>query len=253
MIMQRVYRRPCILLAGGEGKRMGSDIPKQYINVLGRTVIGRTIQTIKKWDSLDSVVIVADESYREQLDKIVPASISTTEYAFLGYVDPGTSRQLSIKNAMLYLKEYMTEDAVVMIHDAVRPEVSRTLFERCDAAIGKGDGVMPYLEMKDTVYMCDAEKHITGNIERSRLVAGQTPEFFNYYKYLAALEQLSDDELMNVCGSTQVAVDAGMNIYLVSGEESNFKITTKEDLQRFKKAIEERLLSYDGVGSAPGK
>ncbi|MBR0119688.1 MAG: 2-C-methyl-D-erythritol 4-phosphate cytidylyltransferase [Eubacterium sp.] len=284
-----LYRRPCILLAGGEGKRMGSETPKQYIDVLGRTIIGRTLQTIQRWSSLDSFVIVADESYRELLDKQVPGSISVAEYAFLGYVLPGASRQLSIKNAMEAIQDHMAEDAVVMVHDAVRPEVSRELFDRCDAMIGVGDGVMPYLEMKDTIYKCqdirsevdrqdgiilqdnintkeatDKEttteeatnpiaKRLVGNIDRNTIVAGQTPEFYDYWKYLAAFQKTSDSDLARIQGSTQLAVEAGMDIRLVPGEESNFKITTKEDLVRYKKVIEERLLSYEGVGSTPNK
>ena len=284
-----LYRHLCILLAGGEGKRMGSETPKQYIDVLGRTIIGRTLQTIQRWSSLDSFVIVADESYRELLDKQVPGSISVAEYVFLGYVSPGVSRQLSIKNAMEVIQDHMAKDAVVMVHDAVRPEVSRELFDRCDAMIGAGDGVMPYLEMKDTIYKCqdirlevdrqdriilqdnintkeatDKEtttekatnpvaKRLVGNIDRNTIVAGQTPEFYNYWKYLAAFQKKSDSDLARIQGSTQLAVETGMDIRLVPGEESNFKITTKEDLVRYKKVIEERLLSYEGVGSTPNK
>ena len=163
----------------------------------------------------------------------------------MGFAEPGQNRQLSIYNALRALEDYMDKDAIIMIHDGVRPCLSAELIDRCDNAMnhcnsakGCNDGVMPYLEVKDTVYVKDTDGNISGMLDRGSLAAGQTPEFFDYWKYLKANEDLSEDEMMLIHGSTEPAVKAGMKITMVPGEESNFKITTPEDLERFKQIVE---------------
>lgn len=235
------YKRTCILLSGGVGARMGASTPKQYIQVKEKPIIEYTLQTVSAWKSMDSLIIVADKDWHSYLEKLVLSVLNENEhfFQFLGFAEPGKNRQLSIFNAMNMLRDYLSEDAIVMIHDGVRPCLSTSLLERCDTELDKGscDGVMPYLEVKDTIYLKDIEDKISGMLDREALVAGQTPEFFDYWKYLKANEILSDDEMMTIHGSTEPAVKAGMKITLVPGDEGNFKITTPEDLEKFQALV----------------
>lgn len=250
------YRKTCILLSGGVGARLGASTPKQYIEVNGKSILEYTLNAVKAWKNMDSLIIVADRQWwvyiedmvrRVFLDKIkeTDAYIQLSEnFEFLGFAEPGKNRQLSIYNALLAIKDYVSPTATVMIHDGVRPCLSSELIERCDAAMnlrnldqGSSDGVMPYLEVKDTVYVKDADGHISGMLDRGSLAAGQTPEFFDYGKYLKANEDLSEEEMLLIHGSTEPAVKAGMKIALVHGDEGNFKITTPEDLERFSQRL----------------
>lgn len=250
------YRKTCILLSGGVGARLGASTPKQYIEVNGKSILEYTLNAVKAWKTMDSLIIVADKQWwvyiedmvrRVFLDKIkeTDAYIQLSEnFEFLGFAEPGKNRQLSIYNALLAIKDYMGKDAVVMIHDGVRPCLSAELIDRCDDAMnhrnmvqGCSDGVMPYLEVKDTVYVKDADGNISGMLDRGSLAAGQTPEFFDYGKYLKANEDLSEEEMLLIHGSTEPAVKAGMKIALVPGDEGNFKITTPEDLERFSQRL----------------
>ena len=251
------YRKTCILLSGGVGARLGASTPKQYIEVHGQPILEYTLNAIKAWKAMDSLIIVADRHWWESIDDIVRRvfseelselgikSRSCESFRFLGFAEPGQNRQLSIYNALRALEDYMDKDAIIMIHDGVRPCLSAELIDRCDNAMnhcnsakGCNDGVMPYLEVKDTVYVKDTDGNISGMLDRGSLAAGQTPEFFDYWKYLKANEDLSEDEMMLIHGSTEPAVKAGMKITMVPGEESNFKITTPEDLERFKQIVE---------------
>ena len=250
------YRKTCILLSGGVGARIGASTPKQYIEVHGKPILEYTLKEVKAWKAMDSLIIVADRQWWEYIDDMVRRVFSEElselgiqsrpyeNFGFLGFAEPGKNRQLSIYNALRAIRDYMGKDAVVMIHDGVRPCLSAELIDRCDSALnhcnlvqGCSNGVMPYLEVKDTVYVKDAEGHISGMLDRGSLAAGQTPEFFDYWKYLKANEDLSEDEMMLIHGSTEPAVKAAMKIALVLGDESNFKITTPEDLQRFKQML----------------
>ena len=214
---------------------MGSDIPKQYIKVCGMTIFEHTLQSVLKWDGMDSLIVVADPAYHEEVGTIIRENISS-EISFLGFSSPGENRQGSIINALNDLAPYADCDTVIMIHDAVRPLVSKELLDECDRKLKDADGVMPYLPMKDTVYVSRGsgkDLMIDRNIDRDTVVAGQTPEFFRYEKYKKCCDVLSERELGLIHGSTEPAVTGGLKIALVSGDEWNFKITTKKDLERF--------------------
>ena len=246
MDFNKMHSRTCIILSGGVGVRLGASTPKQYIEVNRKSILEYTLNAIMTWESMDSLIIVADKAWHEYVRDIVykvlgsKDSINFQNISFLGFAEPGKNRQLSIYNALKMVKDYMSTDARVMIHDGVRPCLSSELIERCNATFENSldvDGVMPYLEVKDTVYLKNSEGNISGMLDRSSLVAGQTPEFFDYWKYLKANEALSDDEMLVVHGSTEPAVKANMKIALVQGDEDNFKITTPQDLERFKTKV----------------
>jgi len=227
------YRKTCILLSGGVGMRMNIDIPKQYIEVEGCPIIEYTLRRIISWNAMDSLIIVADKQWYDCLNGIVSRVLCNSSIIFFGYVEPGVNRQYSVINALQYIKTYEADDAVVMVHDAVRPMVSDELLSRCDGVLAGCEGVMPVLQVKDTVYRSADGIHIAGNLDRSTIFAGQTPEFFGYWKYLKANEALSEEDILKVNGSSEPAVTSGMDMRMVRGEESNYKITTIEDLERF--------------------
>ena len=87
--------------------------------------------------------------------------------------------------------------------------------------------------MKDTVYFSEEGKTIDALINRSKIYAGQAPEAFQLGKYYKATVELLPVEIFNINGSTEVAIKAGMDVVMIPGDERNFKITTKADLERF--------------------
>lgn len=242
-------RRCLILLSGGTGSRMGSEVPKQYIEVKGKTILEYTLQAMSAWKEMDSVVIVAAPEYRNMIADVVESGLGgmtgadadkTTGVDFLGFADPGENRQLSIRNALSSISDRMVDDAWVMIHDAARPLVPPDMLERMENARADFDGVMPYLTMKDTVYESLDGVHISSNLNRDTIVAGQTPEYFAYWKYKDAVDALNAEEILAVHGTTEPAVAAGMNIAMVPGDETNLKITTPDDLRIFEGIIGKR-------------
>ena len=94
------------------------------------------------------------------------------------------------------------------------------------------DGAMPALPVKDTMYIQQNGK-VKALIDRNSLIAGQAPEAFKYAKYVLANEILLPDKILDIKGSTEPAFMAGMNITVAEGDERNYKITTKEDLDRY--------------------
>ncbi len=232
-----------ILLSGGTGTRVGGDIPKQYVEVSGRMILSYTLEALLNWERMECLVVVAHADWRDAVRSAFSSVQNNTGFSddFLLFSDPGKTRQLSILSGLHALKERMRDDGIVMIHDAARPELSAKLIrDLSDACESKdADGAMPYLPVKDTVYYSSDGKVLSENLDRGRLFAGQTPEFFSFGKYLAANEALSEEEILAINGSSEPAVSAGMKIVLVPGDERNAKITTKEDMERFRRSKEE--------------
>ena len=121
----------------------------------------------------------------------------------------------------------------MLIHDAARPLLSSEMVSDCFDAIEGHDGVIPVLPMKDTVYFSEHGEKIDALLNRNKIYAGQAPEAFQLGKYYRATVELLPGEIFNINGSTEVAIRAGMDVVMIPGDEKNFKITTRADLERF--------------------
>lgn len=222
-----------IILSGGVGSRTGLEIPKQYYRIGEKPIIQYVLETMEKHNMIDGYVVVAAETWQPFVAEIIGKSSK-----FLRFAEPGKNRQLSIYSGLLALKEVAEEEDLVLVQDAARANTSRELIDRCLKLEAKADGAMPVLPMKDTVYLSRDGKSVDELLVREQIFAGQAPETFRFGKYLKANEVLLPEAIMLINGSTEPAIKAGMKINLIEGEESNFKITTQADLERFCEIIE---------------
>jgi 2-C-methyl-D-erythritol 4-phosphate cytidylyltransferase len=222
-----------LILSGGTGTRVGGEIPKQYIEVNNQMLIEYCMDTLINHPGIDAIQIVAEEQWQPVLMERFQVNGYSTD-KLRGFSRPGSSRQSSILNGLRDIKDYAPEDSYVLIHDAARPLLSQQLVTDCLQAVAGHDGVMPVLPVKDTMYLTDKTgKHIDSLLDRSRVVAGQAPEVFRLDTYYEANSRYTTEELDGVRGSTELAFQAGLDVVLISGEEQNFKVTTREDLERF--------------------
>lgn len=224
-----------IILSGGVGSRMGLDIPKQYILVNGKPVIGYCLETFLKNDRIDVLVVGVADEWKSFVQEYV-AMLSTAKKVL--YAEPGETRQYSIYNAMKVVKGCgATDGDIVIIHDGARPLVSESLINNCIDACRDVDGIMPVIPCKDTVYLSEDGEKIDALLNRSHLWCGQAPEAFEFSKYIKAHEEMSRKELLNVNGSTELAIKAGLKCRMIPGDPMNFKITTPEDLSNFESIV----------------
>ena len=224
-----------LLLSGGIGARVGGSLPKQYIEVNGRMIVSRCIGRVLECGSISGLWIVADESWQEAIAESVPE-----RERILGFSAPGQNRALSILNGLRGIRNVCPEDTIVIVHDAVRPLVSVETLEACINACSQHDGAMPVLRMTDTVYYSDTSgSRVERLLDRSRIYAGQAPEAFRLGKYLEATERLLPEKILSINGSTEPAILAGMDIAMIPGDKGNFKITTREDLEHYRRIVEE--------------
>lgn len=226
-----------LVLSGGTGTRLGGDIPKQYIRVKGRMLIAYCLNMFAAHTAVDGIFVVAAPEWREEILNECDI-IGIGSAAITGFSDPGRTRQLSILNGLRDIDTYVksldkNEDPVVIIHDAARPNLTAEYLDRCLDAIEGCDGVMPTLPMKDTVYYSENGTKVDRLLDRNCIYAGQAPELYRLKKYLEANEKLLPDEILKINGSTEPAVMAGLDVAMIPGDENNYKVTTKKDMDRF--------------------
>lgn len=238
-----------LLLSGGTGTRMGINTPKQYIEVKGRPIISYCLRTLLFHEGIDAVQIVADEMWHKTIRECVSDLLTAKgdngiEDKLRGFSEPGENRQMSILHGLEDIRKYAGESDCVLIHDAARPVLSAKQISDCLEAVAAGhDGALPVLPMKDTVYYSEDGRRITSLLDRSRIFAGQAPELFVLGKYYEANRALLPERILKINGSTEPAVMAGMDIAMIPGDEGNFKITTKADLERFSEIVGEESIN----------
>lgn len=227
-----------IILSGGVGTRMGANIPKQYIMVANKPVIVYSIEQFVNSGSIDAYIIALDWQWKDFVEGYV-ANMNIAEPVY--YSEPGETREFTIYNALKKAKEVgYADDDIVIIHDAVRPLVSKQIIDDCLEGCKKYDAAIATIDVKDTIYVSEAENCITAVPNRSILHAGQTPEAFKLGKYLRIHEERTHDEIAAVTGGAQFAAACGLKVFLSKGAEINFKLTTPEDLQRFEQIMAEK-------------
>lgn len=227
-----------LVLSGGVGTRLGADIPKQYIEVEGRTVLSYSIECLSQHDGIDAIQIVAESVWQDQIMDWLSAD--GFDEKIRGFSSPGENRQLSILHGLEDIRSYAKDTDYVCIHDAVRPMLQERQITDCIDGIPEHDGVLPVLPMKDTVYCSTDGKSVTALLKRNEIYAGQAPEMFRLGAYYEANCRLLPERIRQINGSTEPAVMAGLDVAMIHGDERNFKITTKEDLERFREMIKEK-------------
>lgn len=223
-----------IILAGGIGSRMKTDRPKQYILVKNKPIIIYSLEIFEKHKDIDKIVVVVSDEWKSYVeDCVCKYKISKV----CGYVSAGKTRQHSIYNGLKFIAENASNTDVCIVHDAIRPLVSHEIISEIIIGAIEDDGAMPVISVKDTIYQSKDGKNIDNLLKRSELFAGQSPESFDFKKYFQIYSNVSDEEITNTTGSSEIACRHGMNIRLIKGSESNLKITTIEDLKTFETII----------------
>ena len=225
-----------ILLSGGVGARFGDTTPKQYIEVLGKPVLLYTMEAAEACGLIDAILVVCAPEYGETVMRLARENGIAK---FIGWVPAGKNRQRSADNGLFEIERRGGCENLI-IHDAVRPLVTDRIFRDGLEKLGEFEAALAAIPTRDSCYRSSDGVTMDGPLDRSVIFRGQTPEFFRYDSYLSAVRSSSDEELDGVTGSAAVAMNRGIRVALSYGEERNFKITTKEDLDRFRLTVGER-------------
>ena len=209
--------------------RMGADIPKQYMELLGKPVLVHTAEQFQRCGLVEHIVIVAA---REWEDRIWAWKERFGLSKLCALAPAGENRQRSILSGLLAARDlFESQGDGVIIQDAARPLTGDALIESLLEGLKEAPAVLPALPVTDTVYTSADGGRVDGLLDRSKLYAGQAPETFRLGKYYEANKRLFPDKIRDIHGSTEPAVLAGLDVVMIPGDERNIKITTRTDFE----------------------
>jgi 2-C-methyl-D-erythritol 4-phosphate cytidylyltransferase / 2-C-methyl-D-erythritol 2,4-cyclodiphosphate synthase len=215
-----------IIAAAGEGRRLGAALPKQLLDIGGRTILERSVAAFADHDRVDEVIVVLPAALAAAPPEWLAASRPAPR---LRIVAGGERRQDSVANAFDRVAAHAD---VVLVHDAARPFVSAALISRAiDAAVEHGAAIVA-LPARDTVKRVEAaggHPVITGTIPRDTVYLAQTPQAFRRDVLRAAVALGRSG--VDATDEAMLAEQAGHRVHVVEGDPANVKITTSGDLE----------------------
>lgn len=210
-----------ILVAAGDGTRLGQGIAKALVRIQGRTLLEHALNRILRVTNLSQIVVASHENHVEEFAEVGNQVIGNL--VKVDYTPGGSSRQGSIYNA---LQKVSADTDIVLVHDAARCFAPTELFDRVAQAVSEnGFGVVPALPIADTIKQVEFDV-VLATVDRENLRSAQTPQGFRFIElfenYQKATEDFTDDAaLMQSFGEV---------IHSVPGDDLAFKITHPEDL-----------------------
>lgn len=214
-----------IIPAAGSGSRLGSETPKPFLKIGGKTILEHTIERFNKPEMVREILIPVSKNWLEKATEMVNTEHFGVPVRFL---EGGSERMYSIQNALSLLD---VNSKYVAIHDAVRPFLSDDLLNRLTDTLREFGAVIPGVPVTDTIKMVDKSHIVTETPDRSTLFAVQTPQCFRIdwikkaYTIAVSSGNFGTDDA-SLCEM------AGFQIHVIEGERDNFKITWSEDFEK---------------------
>lgn len=231
--MSKIY---AIIPAGGSGKRIGGEIPKQFLTFHGKELIAYTLDIFQKNSKIDEIILAARPEYFDLLENI------KSKYGFsklTKIVEGGKERQNSVFNALSSIKA--EDNDLVLVHDAARPLLSqKNLDNAINVASEKGNAVVA-IKAKDT--LVNGLETIVNYINRGEISYIQTPQIFKY-SILQKAMQKAVEELFLGTDESMLVTRLGETVNLVEGSSLNFKVTTESDVELFHLIVVEKRQDF---------
>jgi len=211
-----------IILAGGRGTRMGSDISKQFIEVDGKPMLYYTLNTFINSELIKEIILVLPKNEIEycKINVLDKYNLNVNKI-----VEGGKERQDSVYNA---LKEVGNSE-LVLIHDGARPFTTDRIIEEGIIFARKYGAAAPGVTPKDTIKVIDSNNFSKETPNRNILVSIQTPQVFKTDMIISCHEKVREENV-KVTDDTMVVERYNHKVYIYNGDYENIKVTTKEDL-----------------------
>ena len=207
-----------IITAGGIGKRMGGDLPKQFLKLNDKPILLHTLERFYHFDKKIQIILTLPNEWKTFWNELILEHECNIPHVT---VDGGKERYHSIKNALAY-----SEGQFIAVHDGVRPLVSNETIKRCFDAVQQFGQVIPVIPLKESLRQLSNEQ--TKAVPRSAYVHVQTPQCFNKESITKAYNLPFHN---NITDDASLLEEAGFQIHCVPGNEENIKITPQIDMQ----------------------
>ncbi|HEY5702244.1 MAG TPA: 2-C-methyl-D-erythritol 4-phosphate cytidylyltransferase [Gammaproteobacteria bacterium] len=220
--MSNTERYWAVIPAAGAGKRMQSDIPKQYLQINGKPIIEYTLEVFTKHPDIEAVIVAISDTdeYWNELPVSRHPKVKTTE--------GGIERCHSVMNCLDYLSDIADESDWVLVHDAARPCLKSTDIDKLINNVSATDGGLLALPVRDTMKRSN-DRHVSETVSREGLWHALTPQMFRLHNLQLALKAVIDSGEL-VTDESLAMERAGYRPLLVEGRPDNIKVTHNVDL-----------------------
>ncbi len=225
-----------IVLVAGQGKRMGTKVQKQYLEISGKPVLSYSLEVFQKSGIIDEIILVVGEGQEEYCRKEIVEKFHITKVSRI--VKGGAERYDSVWNGL----QMLIEDGFVFIHDGARPFVTEEILTRAYETVQKEKACVVGMPVKDTIKIVDANRFAKETPNRNDVWQVQTPQVFENSLIKKAYSLLMKQDIIQVTDDA-MAVETMLqkNVKLVEGSYENIKITTPEDLQLAETILKNKL------------
>jgi 2-C-methyl-D-erythritol 4-phosphate cytidylyltransferase len=213
-----------IVVAAGSGTRLGAEVPKAFVEVGGRTLLEHAVAGLAAHPQVGPIVVAVPPGQRERAGALVPS---------VTVVEGGATRQLSVA---LALATVPPEADLVLVHDAARAFVPVEVISRVIAALEAADGAVPTRPVSDTIRTVDASGELGSLVDRSGLLAMQTPQGFRREMLVKAHGAA---ETADATDDVTLVEAIGGHVVAVPGDERAFKVTVPLDLALAEALVDE--------------
>ena len=220
-----------LILAGGTDSRFKMDIPKQFVNVNNRPIIVYTLEAFQNHPEIDEIIVICLNGWQEMV-RVYGKQFNITKLTNI--IPGGKDAQESTYFGLKLLKEKMGQGDIVVIHDAIRPLVSKKMIsDSIHVCRKKGMGVAATYIM-DTIMHSGNGTEGYQSINRYEIMKVQTPQAFDFKRIWDLHEKAIEQKCLGAWDNSSMITRLGEKVHFSKGSDLNIKINTVEDVEMFK-------------------
>lgn len=217
------------IVAGGIGSRMGTDMPKQFLDLCGEPVIIRTIKGFASHKDVRSVIVGINPDWYDYMDELIKKYFNGGVYLTNG----GYDRNDTITNIINYAEDRLNsgKDEILLTHDAVRPFINHRMIDDSIAAMEYCDICTAALPATDTIILSENGKIVSDFPLREKMFKVQTPQTFRLGEFKTMLATVTQEERRKITDACKLFYMNGKSVHIIAGEETNIKLTYPSDFE----------------------
>lgn len=219
-----------ILLAGGVGKRMESEIPKQFLEVNKKPIIIYTIENFQRNPQIEKIVVVCVKNWIDHLKKLIH-KYSLTKVAWV--TEGGETGHDSIRNGVFFLRDKINPDDFIIVHDAVRPILPQKAIDEVLRVAHKYGNASSSIVCHPPIVYTEDHKSGVEDVDRDHVMLTASPQAYKYSLAIKYYEKAEAENKHNFTFTSSLLIHYGERVFFAKGTTSNIKITKKEDIALF--------------------
>lgn len=227
-----------ILTAAGVGSRLGQDVPKQFLSIQDKPLIVYTMEKFQHHPEIDAIAVVCLKGWEGMLTAYAKQfGITKLRWVFMG----GETGMESIQNAVFGLQEQLKDDDIILVQDGIRVNTSQRIISDCISVTKEKGVAIAAIPIAEAPFYISEDG--VQELDRKKLLRTQTPHGISYGKLRDLHTEANAKGIKDTVATCTLLAELGYPVYFYDGTETNFKITTMDDVEMFK-----ALLSVEKAG-----